>query len=236
MATKKKGEESVKESVTEPVVVEAPPELPVFDFSGCTLTDEEVEAKEKTEGGAFFRPGSHDVVVQEVKYRGQSKDPNWGTLEVTLEGTGGKTIKDFPMIPFKTPVYKSGEKETMFPWKKFKALCGGLGITVQRSTLESVCKTHFSDLSKLKTYPLKVKVGFQNGYVVGSGDGNNFKIVLGDGNDLVDPKTKDPLLFADRAAAHNYAQEKKLRVDKYVSVLEYVKSDVKNDAAEGGGW
>lgn len=235
MANKKKEVTEVNDNAINDAAAPTPePEMPQFNFDDCQLTDEEVEAKEKSEGGAFFRPGSHDVVIQEAKYKGQAKDPNWGTLEVTYEGTGGKTIKDFPLIPFRTPVYKSGEKETMFPWKKFKAFCGGLGIAVQRSTLESVCKTHFADLAKLKTYPMKIRVGFQGGYVAGSGDGNSFKIVLGDGNDLIDPKTKEPLLFADRAAAHNYAQEKKLRVDKYVSVLEYVKSDVKNDAASGG--
>lgn len=225
--SKKSKEEKGETQETEQA---AAPEMPRFDFSDCGLTEEEVSEAEKKESNNFFRPGKHDVKILDIEFTGLAKDPNWGKFKVTFEGTNGRQIMDFPLVPFKTPVYKSEKKDTMFPWKKFKGFCGGLGIDVTRANVEGVLKTHFADVKKLKSRPLKIEVGFQRGFVAGAGDDKNFKIVLGDGNDLCNPKTKETILFADRAAAHNYAEENKLSVDKYSSVLSYEKSEVKESA------
>jgi hypothetical protein len=233
MASSKKGkgapaqteENTANAPESEELPSEAPPaEMPRFDFSDCELSSEEVAEAEKKEGGDWFKPGKHDVEIQSVEYRGPAKDPNWGKLSITLEGTGGKTIMDFPMIPFKTPVYKSANKDTMFPWKKFKGFCAGLGLEVTRDNVESVLKNNFADVKKLNKRKLTIQVGYQRGHVEGAGDGSHYKIVLQDGNDLVDSKTREVVLFSDRAAAHNYATENKLAVDKFTSVLSYEKA------------
>lgn len=219
----KKSKEENQETAATAETAANPLEIPRFDFDDCKMTDEEVDEAEKKDNNNFFKPGKYDVKIVDVEYTGPAKDPNWGKFKVVFEGTNGRQIMDFPLVPFKSVVYKSEKKDTFFPWKKFKSFCGGLGIDVKRSNVESVLKNHFADVKKLCQRNLKIDVGYQRGHVSGAGDNVNFKIVLGDGNDLINVKTKETIFFADRAAAHNYADEKGLTIDKYVSVLGYDK-------------
>ncbi len=212
--------------------------MPKFDFSKSTVkTTEELEALAPKDS-KFFRPGRHEVVIAGVEYTGAAKDPNWGKLTVTYGGTGDKTIKDFVLIPFSDIKY--GEKQTIYPFKKLQNLVSGLGLTLTPENMGDVMNTLFKDTTVLTGLHLIIEVGYQNGHLKFSrvDDQTVVNIVEKGGELLTDGVSKDPLIFSDADSALAYAEQKGLKVDRFVNVVGYDKSATPNKGltAKKGGW
>lgn len=218
--------------------------MPTFDFSKSSIkTTEELEAATPTRNSdKYFRSGNHEVVIEDVEYRGSAKnDVNWGNLAITYLGAGGKTIKDFVLIPFATLTY--GEKKTTFPFKKLQGLVAGLGLQLTPETLPEVMNTLFSKPEVLKGLHVGIDVGYPGAYLKFSRNGNNesvCNIMQKDGTLLADAGGA-VIGFSDRDSALAYAEQKGLRVDSYASVIGYTKSVTVNKnltkkTANGGNW
>lgn len=87
-------------------------------------------------------------------------------------------------------------------------------------------KTVFGNPAKLAGKALSIDVGYRAGYVkyMGKDDaGTILHIIDKDGNTVVDAD-KAPLVFRDHASANQYAEDNKVKIDKYVNVLQYAPS------------
>ncbi len=205
--------------------------MPKFDFSKSTVkTTEELEALAPKRGESkFFRPGRHEVVIAGVEYTGTAKDPNWGKLTITYGGTGEKTIKDFVLIPFSDIKY--GEKQTVYPFKKLQNLVAGLGLVLTPENMGDVMTTLFKDTTVLTGLHLIIEVGYQNGHLKFSRNGADesvVNIVEKNGDLLTDGVSKEALIFSDADSALAYAEQKGLKVDRFVNVIGYDKSATPN--------
>jgi hypothetical protein len=209
-------------------------QMPKFDFSTSSVkTTEELEALDpKRTESKYFRPGKHEVVISDVEYRGVAKgDTNWGSLALTYEGTGGKTIKEFVLIPFKDITY--GEKKTTYPFRKLQDLVSALGLDLTPETLPNVMQTLFANPDSLKGLNIAVDIGYQNAHAKYSkkdADGNSIvTLVKKDGSVLADA-AGNAITFADGDSAKAYADQVGMKFDSFVNVLSHAKSVTPNKA------
>jgi hypothetical protein len=201
-------------------------DMPKFDNSVDSLSEEdfaEVESEAKT--SKVFKPGQHDVTIAEADWKKSKSDDRWILVNLKLEGTAGKQVYTNVHVPLAnvTKFRSQAGTESTFVFRKFKTFCAGLGFPLTAANVKEVVTGNFFPVSKLVGRPLKVVVGYEKGHVEWHGKDekgvNQYKLVLADGNTLVGP-TNQPVLFADRAAAINYAKEKKIAVDAFPTVLD----------------
>lgn len=208
------------------------PQMPKFDFSAASVrTSEELDALTPArKESPYFKAGKHEVKIVDVEYRGIAKgDTNWGSLALTYEGVGNKTIKEFVLIPFKDIVY--GEKKTTYPFRKLQDLVAGLGLELTPETLPSVMSTLFANTDALKGLNIAIEVGYQNAHAKYSrpnADGvSTVTIVKKDGTVLNDA-SGTPLTFADGNSAQEYANQVGIKFDAFMNVLSHAVSSTPN--------
>jgi hypothetical protein len=212
-------------------------EMPKFTFNNLEFKDDaELEAFEKEQKGGgyvdkYFKPGQHDVTIADVEINGMSeKDDTWVKLCVHLKGTGEKTIRSYLQVP--TDRLKYGAKNSTWPLKTLKNFCAALGQPLPVENIKTVLNNVFAKPEKLVGRPLVIQVGYQKGYVkyVGKGDGGAklFNIFDKD-NNVVRDLDGTAINFPDQAAAMLYADDNKIPVDKYPSVLGYAPSTAQGE-------
>lgn len=216
-------------------------DMPKFDFSGCEFQDDselQTAMDAANKGSKFFQPGRYEVVIDEVKYEGAAKDPNWGKLTVVYKGTGEKEQKDFLSIPFKTFKYKGDRGETLYPFKKIAQFSAALGVEVKQSNVAESMKSLFGRPEKLKGRPLVIEIGYQRAYAKYAGkdgDAAVYNLITREGTALADATGK-VLTFGDREAVEAHATQEKIPFDKFSNVLSYSKSANASSVAESTSW
>jgi hypothetical protein len=207
------------------------PVMPKFKLAKSEIqTDDVLNAALDAEKGGkndYFEPGHYDVVIDEVEYMGPAKnDTTWGNFKVTLKGTGEKSINSYILVPFQD--YRYGEKKSLFPYRNLKSFCDAIGVTLSTKDIDTTLQTVFGQPEKLKGTSVSIDVGYQKGYVKYHGKtsegGQKYCLHTRDGNVVCSDLTKQPIVFADRAAAINYAADNGIAIDKYVNVLSYAPS------------
>lgn len=211
--------------------------MPKFNFSGCSIKDDAQLADELAKAGTdqskIFKPGKHDVVIKEAVFDGMlPKDPTWGKMKVTFQGTNDKTINAWVCFPTSDIYY--GEKKTLFMFNKFKSFCASLGEDVKASNIESVLKKTIGKPEKLAGKPLAIKVGYEKArasYAGKSADGSVLlNLELADGSKYQENGQVKVFTDADSKAAYKavetFANEKKIAFDAFAQVLDYFPSDV----------
>ncbi len=215
-------------------------EMPKMDFSGASFkSDEELAAYEATQnkGDKYFKPGRYEVVIDKVEFKGRNKnDDTWCDLVLTYKGTGEKTINSLVQVP--TRDVKFGPKGTTFPFKNLKDFCLAIGHQVGPKNLD-VLKSVFAKPESLVGRPVTIDVGYRKGYVKYVGkrpDGAAFYNLMDRDHNPIRDVDNNPVEFADRDAAFNYAADKNISVDKYVNVLAYSPSSVAQAAGSPAPW
>jgi hypothetical protein len=221
------------------------PPIPKFNFTGASVrTEAEMAAEEAKIGGGgdkYLKPGRHEVTVTAAVYKGLAKDPNWGKFELTLTGTGEKTIRAFLTVPFRDVMYMSAAgKPTAFMYKKFKSFLEGLGVSVTVDTLGDVLPQYFGNNGAgLIGMTTAIEVGYDGNYVKYAGKSDTgekkYNIVFGDGSILLD-KQLQVVNFPDYASAGNYAEANQIKLQKFPDILSYSPSARGNVAAAVGNW
>lgn len=217
--------------------------LPKFNFSDCSIqSDEQLDAElAKSAGNSkFFQPGRHEVKVKSVEFRKiNERDPNWADLEVVLEGTGEKTIKDFISVPLKDVKFRNNGKESLWPFKKVKQFCEAHGVELSISALTDGLNAVFRNPA-LVGAAVVAEIGYRKGYVKYMGKRDNgekiYQLIDKDGNAVRSGADQPAVEFADFDAALNYAEDQKIPVDKYVSVLKYEKSAAGGALTQNSNW
>lgn len=213
--------------------------IPRFDFKGCSIKDDAQlqEELDKAGGeGKFFREGKHDVVIKSAEYQGQqAKDPTWGKLALTLQGTGDKEIKSWVYFPTSEITY--GGKPGLFMFGKVQAFCAALGEDLKASNLESALKKVFAKPEKLAGRPLSIRVGYERSHAKYAGknaDGSvNLHLQLADGSFQQEGGKTKVFTGPDSRTAYDtvqkYAVEKGLGYDAFAQVVEYFPSEAQLD-------
>lgn len=182
---------------------------------------EEVSAPKVSAGGEkkesrVFAAGLHTVKIVEVTEKGPvSTDPTWETLNLKLEGTGGKTTYTNVMFPLENLLFKGAPNS--FPAQQFLAFVKSLGHETSPKTLGTVLGKLFSDTSKLVGQELQVKMGYKGNHVVM--EGNKFQLVQKYGRKIL--KDGEPALFSERDEALEWAKSAGLEVERFTSVVGY---------------
>ena len=218
-----------------------PIEMPKFQLSSLSFTDEELDAPET--GGFkdkyFSKPGKYDTVISQVDYIGKAKnDDTWVNLVVHFKGTDEKTINSLIQVPTVDVAY--GPKKTKFVFKKLQDFCRGIGVDLKVANAKDVVKKHFARPEKLVGKPVSIVVGYpdRKGYVKYAGKGASGQAVY----NLMDAQHEpvrgvDGILeFADKASAELYAQEQMIPVEKYTQVLSYASAVGNANASTEENW
>lgn len=218
--------------------------LPKFNFSESPIkTQQELEQSldALNPGGKYFRPGRHEARVTGVEYKGTASDPNWGKFMLTLEGTGGKTIKTLVMVPFKSIDFidKNG-RPTKFLYQKFTNLMSGLGYPGLRvEDLQTVLPEVWTKPEKTVVgREVGIEVGYQGNHVRYDGKdeiGNKkYALEMADGSTLCDASGR-VMYFNDYEAALGHAESNQIVIDRFTSVLSFVPS-TKTSQASDSSW
>lgn len=221
-------------------------EMPKFDFSGCSIkNDEDLDqalAGDAKKESKVFKPGKHDVVIKAVVFEGMAKkDKTWGQLKVTLEGTNEKKTNVWVMFP--TQDVKYGDKGTMFPFKKLQEFSKALGVELKASNLKPSLQSLFQKPEKLVGKSLSVKMAYEKAYpkfASKGDDGVNLNIILGDGSTLLEGGV--PLVIKGTTSEEAYQAAEKFALDNAIDysgfpqVVEYFPASEAAPANEQIPW
>lgn len=215
--------------------------MPKFDFSKATVkSDADLEAAlpKKGKTSSIFKPGLHEVTITEATYEGPAKsDPTWSNVAITYAGAGGKTIRDYILVPSKDLVY--GEKKTLYPFQRLQTLINGLGMQLTASNVGKVLGQVMGNLDNLKGLNVAIEVGFNraHGKLVKTGESAHVEIVLANKTLLTDPATGIPMQFPNFDAAEAHATGANIAFDSFPRVLSYSVSSTPNKGvAADGNW
>lgn len=216
---------------------------PSFDFSGETITDEELaEEMNKSFGGKFLKPGLHEVKIKEIAFEKVNKtDPSWTDLVVTYEGTGEKTIREWLSIPTRTVKFKGRRGENVYSFKKCVQFAKALGVELMASNLQTAIPSLFAKPERLVGTPLKITVGYRQAhakFVKKEGENQIFNLVLADGNVHKDRASGEVVTFPNQDAVEAYCKEAKIGFDSFPNVQKYDVSDTPASlgSAASAGW
>lgn len=202
--------------------------LPKFDFSSMNLDqsalNEKIEADKKA-SRQFFKPGSHEVTVTGLEYKGQvESNPTWAKYRISYEGTYNKTISDLVMVPTQDVTFKNKEgKDTLFPYRKLVELMASLGVELNLTNLGANMKKFFgSENSPLIGKNLKIETAYTGPHIKYQG-----KSAAGQSIYQVVKRNEEPIfdnLFASYDEAGSFAEQNNVEVRGFVDVVKYVSS------------
>lgn len=209
--------------------------LPRFDFSGMTLKDDsELDSVLKDSQGQreekYFKPGKHEVQIVASEYLGTTEsDDTWGKYSVTMEGTGGKLIKDTVMVPFRDiTIYRKKDGSTStFPAKKIRMFLEALGASVTIKTLGDTLKSYFGKDNALVGLNLAIEVAYQGNHVKYLGKDPAGEPTVGLVSRRGDRIEGTPV-FKSYAEANEYAAANSIAVKRFPDVDRYLPSATPN--------
>ena len=98
-------------------------DIPTFDFSGCSVKDNE-ELEKELKKGSIVRPGSYEAAITKVEAKGASESDNtWYKYTIFYGLVGDREIRDTIMIPTTDVKFKTASgKGEFLPFKKLQEI------------------------------------------------------------------------------------------------------------------
>jgi hypothetical protein len=212
---------------------------PKYDFSGCSITDEEMDDKLNKTGNSIFRPGEYPVEIVESKILatednkgGLAKgDKTWVNWLIKFEN-GEKKISTILMVPTSRVTY--GAKESPYPFRRLKEFFKSIGIEVKISNLGETLNKYFKKANSLVGLSATVRVGYRDAHGTSIKVGDDVKVQIVNSNNLplvgADNKT---LIFDDYEAAAEYADDNNIAYNSFPEVLGFVDTGLELSGSAG---
>ncbi len=202
--------------------------MPKFDFSKSSIkSDAELEllTAKKGDTSKVFRPGRHEVTIASAIVGGPgTNDPTWTNVEITYQGAGAKSIKDFVLVPTRDIVY--GPKKTLYPFQRLQNLLGALGKSLKVDNVGEVLSSVMGNLSALQGMNVAIEVGYQraHGKMVRNDLGESHVEIVLANKTILAGENGQPLTFPDFGAAEAHAKAANIAFDSFPRILGYATS------------
>lgn len=171
-------------------------------------------------GGKFLEnPGTYDLTIVGASWRNPSeKDEAWTTLQLELQNVDGKSIRHFQMIPTEcSNGFLFGADKKTFAYEGLVKFIRAFGISIEYENTMEVVAALFGNLDRLVGKTIRARVGYKGAYLKYQGKNiegvASYQILKKDGSPL------SPMTFADAAAAKQYAELNRLKLE-HCNILE----------------
>lgn len=169
---------------------------PKFEFTkqSVNITEEEFqEVENKNSKSSYLGVGEHIVELKDAQFSVNAKtnsifcknDPTWFNVVITMTA-GDKSVRHWLQVPTKRAQFNPDEsKNSLFCFSKFRKFMSAIGVSVlcDPEVLQNICKTYFTDPSKLNGNKVKIKIAYTKPHIEFI-DKDQYRIVNADGTPM----------------------------------------------------